>query len=85
MPAEWALDRGLYAEVFDTAEAMDAAIQTLAETLVKSNPEAICNLKKIFWDGTSHWDELLEARAEMSGRLVLSDFTKDAIAAFKKK
>jgi len=53
--------------------------------LANSNPDAMRMLKTIFWQGTDHWDSLLSERAAMSGELVLSDFTKNAIAAFKKK
>lgn len=83
--AEWAREKGLYAEVFDSAEEMDAAINTLANKLAGSNPEAMMLLKKVFWEGTENWDELLSERAAMSGKLVLSDFTKNAINQFKKK
>jgi methylglutaconyl-CoA hydratase len=83
--ANWAREKGLYAEVFDSAEKMDAAIATLANKLAHSNPEAMALLKKVFWEGTEHWDELLLERAAMSGKLVLSDFTRNAINAFKKK
>lgn len=83
--AQWAKEKGLYNEVFDTAEAMDAAIDTLAQRLVNSNPEAMAELKRIFWQGTENWDELLVERAGISGRLVLSDFTRNAIAKFKAK
>ena len=84
-PAEWAKQKGLYAEIYDSAEEMDAAIAELAGKLAKSNPEAMRLLKKIFWEGTENWDELLAERAAMSGTLVLSDFTRNAINAFKKK
>ena len=83
--AEWARSKGLYTGVYDTAEAMDEAIDALANRLCQSNPEAMRQLKKIFWQGTEHWDELLAERAEISGQLVLSDFTKPAIAKFKAK
>lgn len=83
--AEWARDNGLYTETFDTTEAMDEAIAALADRLSKSNPEAMMLLKKIFWEGTEHWDDLLAERAAMSGKLVLSEFTINAINAFKKK
>jgi methylglutaconyl-CoA hydratase len=83
--AEWARSKGLYTVVYDTAEAMDEAIDTLANRLCQSNPEAMRQLKKIFWQGTEHWDQLLAERAEISGQLVLSDFTKQAIAKFKAK
>jgi len=81
---QWARQKGLYTEVFETAEAMDEAIHTLAQKLVNSNPEAMRLLKQVFWEGTEKWDDLLEKRAEMSGRLVLSDFTVNAINEFKK-
>lgn len=81
--AEWALEKGLYAEVFDDAEAMDAAIDKLANYLADTNPEARAELKKIFWEGCEGWDELLANRAEQSGRLVLSEFTKTALAKYK--
>lgn len=83
--AEWARSNGLYTGVYDTTEAMDEAIDALANRLCQSNPEAMRQLKKIFWQGTEHWDQLLAKRAEISGQLVLSDFTKQAIAKFKAK
>ena len=83
--AEWARKKGLYTEVFDSAEQMDEAIEKLATTLSSSNPEAMAGLKKVMWEGTDHWDELLMERAESSGRLVLSDFTRNAINKFKSK
>lgn len=83
--AIWANDNGLYAEVFDTIEEMDEAISVLATKLANSNPDAMRMLKDVFWQGTEHWDELLAQRAAMSGELVLSDFTVNAINAFKKK
>lgn len=83
--AEWAREKGIYTDVFDTAEEMDEAIFALAQKLAKSNPEAMEELKKVFWAGTEHWDDLLAERAAISGRLVLSEFTRNAIQSFKKK
>lgn len=83
--AEWAREKGLYADIFDSVAAMDEAIAALAATLAQSNPEAMSMLKQIFWEGTEHWDELLSTRAGMSGKLVLSDFTINAINSFKAK
>lgn len=81
--AQWAKAKGLFNEVFDTTEQLDAYIQHLGAQLAGFNPEAMRDLKKVLWQGTEDWDTLLEKRAELSGRLVLSDFTKNAIAAFK--
>jgi methylglutaconyl-CoA hydratase len=83
--ADWAKKKGLFTDVFDSEEEMDAEIDRLANQLAKSNPEAMAMLKRVFWQGTDHWDELLTERAGMSGHLVLSDFTINAINAFKKK
>ena len=81
--AEWAKRKGLFAEVHDTAENMDESIRRLADTLSHSSPQAMAEMKKIFWNGTEHWDKLLIERAAISGRLVLSEFTRNAIEKFK--
>lgn len=83
--ANWAREKGLYSEVFESASEMDTEITKLATTLSKSSPEAMQALKKIMWEGTEHWDSLLMERAERSGKLVLSNFTKNAIKKFKSK
>ncbi|MEJ6777628.1 MAG: enoyl-CoA hydratase/isomerase family protein [Crocinitomicaceae bacterium] len=83
--ALWAKENGLYAEIFDNIDDMEERIETLSEILAKSNPEAMSMLKAAFWQGTEHWDTLLKERAAMSGELVLSDFTVNAISAFKKQ
>lgn len=83
--SEWAKRKGLFAEVHETIENMDESISRLANTLAHSNPEAMRQLKKIFWKGTEHWDTLLFERAAISGKLVLSEFTKRAISSFKTK
>ena len=82
--SDWAKRKGLYAELHPDVASMDEAIEKLANTLAHSNPEAMAELKKVFWAGTEHWDQLLPERAAISGKLVLSDFTRKAIEAFKK-
>ncbi|HRV53698.1 MAG TPA: enoyl-CoA hydratase/isomerase family protein [Bacteroidia bacterium] len=83
--AQWAEQKGMYASVHDSTEELDATVQTLAAKLAASNPEAMKLLKQIFWQGTDHWDTLLSERAQMSGTLVLSEFTRNAIEKFKAK
>ncbi len=83
--AQWAKEKGLYADLYATIAEMDAAIVVLADKLAVSNPEAMALLKKVMWQGTDHWDTLLLERAGMSGTLVLSEFTKNAINSFKQK
>jgi methylglutaconyl-CoA hydratase len=83
--AFWAKSAGLYRKLFSSIEELDEALHRLAEKLAKSSPEATAKLKEIFWEGTENWDKLLEERAEISGKLVLSDFTKNYIKSFKNK
>jgi methylglutaconyl-CoA hydratase len=83
--AEWAKRNRLYAEVYTTIQEVDDAVARLANKLAHSNPEAMAELKKVFWKGTENWDTLLTERAAVSGKLVLSAFTRNAINAFKKK
>jgi methylglutaconyl-CoA hydratase len=81
--ARWAATQGLYAQVVATVEELDARVTGMATRLAGSNPEAMTGIKRICWEGTDGWEALLERRAEMSGTLVLSDFTRRAIAAFR--
>lgn len=81
--ADWGERHGLYARVFTDVASMDAAINALAGTLAASNPDAMRAMKEVFWTGTEHWETLLAERARMSGTLVLSEFTRAAIAKFK--
>ena len=41
-------------------------------------------MKKVLWQNTDNWKTLLTERARISGELVLSDFTKKALAKFSK-
>ena len=81
--ANWAKEKGLYANVYESIEELDEAVQQFAEHLCTYNPEAMLEMKKVFWRGTEDWDNLLAERAAISGRLVLSDFTKEKLKKFK--
>ena len=83
--SEWAKRKGLYAEVHENIENMDESVNRLANQLSHYSAKAMAELKKVLWRGTEHWDELLKERAAISGKLVTSDFTKEAIRKFKEK
>ncbi len=83
--SDWAKKKGLFAEVHETIENMDESIFRLTQHLSHSNPVAMAELKKVFWKGAENWDDLLKERAAISGKLVLSEFTKKAIQKFKTK
>lgn len=81
--ADWCERHGLYSALVDDAAALDALVQQHAVRLAASNPEAMREMKRIFWAGTEDWQERFPARAAMSGRMVLSDFTRSALAKFR--
>ncbi len=83
--SEWAKKKGLFAEVHRTHEGLDESVFRLSNQLSHYSPQAMHEMKTIFWKGTEHWDHLLKERAAISGKLVLSDFTKKAIEKFKSK
>jgi methylglutaconyl-CoA hydratase len=77
--AAWGHASGLYAELHPDVAALDAAVDRRVSALAASNPDAMAQLKRVFWEGTESWEKELPARAEMSGTLVLSDFTSKAV------
>lgn len=83
--SEWAYEKGLFAEVFESTNEMDSAIEKFALELSSSSMEATSQLKKTFWEGTEHWEKLLKDRAEISGSLILSDFSKKIIQDLQNK
>lgn len=80
---EWAKQKGLFTHVYESTEELDEAVKATAEHLCTYNTEAMLEMKKVFWQGTDHWDDLLAKRAQTSGRLVLSEFTKEKLKGFK--
>lgn len=83
--AYWAKEKGLYARVFENIKELDEEVAILASKLASYNPSALGDMKKVLWENTNHWNELLAERAAISGELVLSEFTKKALAKFSKK
>ncbi|MCY2686447.1 enoyl-CoA hydratase/isomerase family protein [Salinimicrobium sp. TH3] len=82
--AYWAQEKGLYARVFDSIEEMDRELEFFAEKLASYNPAALKEMKKVLWEGTQKWDSLLQERAAISGELVLSEFTRNALSKLRK-
>lgn len=81
--AEWAMQKGLYTKVFESVEELDNEVKIFAEGLSKYNPKAMTEMKTMFWRETEDWDQLLIQRAKISGRLVLSEFTKEKLKEYK--
>ncbi|MBP2283897.1 methylglutaconyl-CoA hydratase [Flavobacterium sp. CG_23.5] len=82
--ADWAAAKGLYADVFENTEDLDRALENFCSNLASYNPEALSEMKKVLWEGTDHWETLLFERAAITGKLVLSDYSRKALTQFKK-
>lgn len=83
--AQWAFEKGLYSKLFESSDDLDTSLNLFATKLSSYNPDALTEMKKVLWKDTENWDQLLIERAETSGTLVLSTFTRNALQQFKKK
>ncbi len=84
-PASWALAHGLYAEVHPSIDALETAVAALAGRLARFSPDAMAALKRVLWEGTDHWDTLLDERAALSGRLVLTPPAQEALRRIRER
>jgi methylglutaconyl-CoA hydratase len=82
--ADWARRKGLYAELHPDTTGMDESLRRLTDALAHSSVQAMWELKKVFWQGTEHWDKLLIDRAAISGTLIINEDAKKALAKIKK-
>jgi methylglutaconyl-CoA hydratase len=80
--AGWATEKGLYNEVYPDIATLDESLDALAAKLASYHPDALKGLKQILWEGTENWNEMLADRAAISGELVLSEFTQQALRSF---
>ncbi|MFS4468954.1 enoyl-CoA hydratase/isomerase family protein [Maribacter sp. 2210JD10-5] len=82
--AYWAQEKGLFSKVFDDIKELDKELDFFVQKLASYNPEGLSEWKKVLWNNTDHWDTLLTERAAITGKLVLSEFTRNALVKFKK-
>jgi methylglutaconyl-CoA hydratase len=81
--SDWAKRRDLYSELHHTFEGMEEAVEQRSLILSHGNLQSMIEFKKVLWQGTEHWDKLLFERAGISGKLAMSNYTKQAIQQFK--
>ena len=82
--AVWAKQAGLYTDVYKDISTLDSALNSFLTKASEYSPMAMAELKKALWEGTENWDKLLFTRAAISGKLVLSDYSKRMVASFNK-
>jgi methylglutaconyl-CoA hydratase len=83
--ASWATQKGLFTKILENTSELDIEVANLSNKLASFSPESLAEIKKVFWEGTENWEELLYERAEISGKLVLSDFSKNKLIRLKNK
>lgn len=81
--ANWAKDNHIYHQVFDSITEMDFEIQKFLEKLSAKSTDALALIKKVSWEGTEHFAELMPERILMSASLLLEDSTKANIEKIK--
>lgn len=77
--AQWAGQQGLYAEVLQTVPELDQRLRAFSTKLAGYNPDAMRQMKGLFWQGSQDWPALLASRAEISGSLILGEYTRRAL------
>lgn len=83
--AEWCKNHDVYHSVSETIEEMDEKLQEFLGKLSERNSDALALIKKVSWEGTEHFDELMPERIHMSASLILEDSAKKNIASIKER
>lgn len=81
--AAWAQQHNIYHHVSPTIAEMDTEIEQFMKTLAGRSSEALALIKKVSWEGTENFNELMPARIHMSASLILEDSAKQSIGQIK--
>ncbi|MCY3998114.1 MAG: enoyl-CoA hydratase/isomerase family protein [Flavobacteriaceae bacterium] len=82
--AKWGLDRGLYHVLVENSEALAAKAIEMAKLLASYSPMATKSLRKLHWNDTQEWDELLSLNATKTAQLALQEPTQKILKSWKK-
>lgn len=83
--ADWAETHNIYHSVSDSIAEMDAKLDEFMQKLSSRSDEALALIKKVSWEGTEHFNELMPERIFMSASLILEDSAKKNINAIKER
>ncbi|MDH6252173.1 methylglutaconyl-CoA hydratase [Chryseobacterium sp. H1D6B] len=83
--AAWAEQHNVYHSVSENISEMDMALEKFLQTLASRSIEALSLIKKVSWEGTDHFNELMPARIHMSASLILEDSAKKNIESIKER
>ena len=83
--AEWCKQHDVYHSVSENIEMMDEEISKFLEKLSARSSDALSLIKKVSWEGTEHFEELMPERILMSASLILEDSAKKNIEKIKER
>ncbi len=81
--AEWAEQHNIYHSVSETIAEMELKLGIFLDKLSARSDEALALIKKVSWEGTEHFEELMPERIHMSASLILEDSAKENIQKIK--
>lgn len=82
--SNWSLSKGLFNQVFSSIEEMDQFLENFLKEIASRSLNTQKELKKLFWEGTDNWDELLYQKAHITAKLLFSNETQQIINNLKR-
>ncbi len=83
--ADWCEKHDVYHSVSENISEMDEEIKAFMEKLSTRSSEALALIKKVSWEGTEHFAQLMPERILMSASLILEDSAKENIGKIKER
>ncbi|MCC2589602.1 enoyl-CoA hydratase/isomerase family protein [Chryseobacterium sp. MFBS3-17] len=83
--AAWAEAHSIYHSVSENITEMNEKLSQFLNALAGRSDEALALIKKVSWEGTDHFNDLMPARIHMSASLILEDSAKQNIAKIKER
>ena len=83
--ADWCEKHDVYNSVSENIQMMDEEIDKFLEKLSTRSSDALSLIKKVSWEGTEHFEQLMPERILMSASLILEDSAKKNIEMIKER
>ena len=83
--ADWCEKHDVYHSVSENIQMMDEEIDKFLEKLSTRSSDALALIKKVSWEGTEHFEQLMPERILMSASLILEDSAKENIGKIKER
>lgn len=83
--ADWCEQHDVYHSVSENISEMDVEINKFLEKLATRSSDALSLIKKVSWEGTEHFEQLMPERILMSASLILEDSAKENIGKIKER